>query len=80
MKDSPCCGQLTQRRDSTENLPANPSIMNGVEMIYLGAGQRQIIGSKSGLTYHVSDHRRRFQANRDDVRALAEIKDLILSP
>jgi hypothetical protein len=77
-----CCGQVPKRkkRSSDNNLPENPGITRGAELIYLGAGDLKIEGKASGLTYHVSDHRRRFKAEAGDVDVILKMPGFILKP
>lgn len=80
MNDKPCCGQIPAPRDPAADLPANPEVPSGTVMIYLGSGQRRIVGKISGLTYHVSDHRRRFTVHPDDLPVLLKNRDIMLKP
>ena len=73
-----CCGQTPKRRDIADELPPNPTVKSGTKMIYFGSGTRQILGKASGLTYHVSNHRRRFMAHANDVDSLLRNRDIML--
>jgi hypothetical protein len=77
-----CCGQIPKRKKIIEekNLPKNPNINNGTEVIYLGAGDMKLKGKTSGLTYYVSDHRRRFTADTKDVPGILKMRNFILKP
>jgi hypothetical protein len=77
-----CCGQIpTRKKGATEKkLPENPSVANGTAIIYLGAGDVRMEGKKSGLTYYVSDHRRRFKAESGDVSGILDLPHFILEP
>ena len=75
-----CCGQTPHRRDLAADLPDNPVVPEGTDVIYLGSGHRTIQGKASGLVYHVSDHRRRFSAHPDDVPTLLKNRDIMLKP
>jgi hypothetical protein len=75
-----CCGNLSARKHNRappEKLPDNPRL-DGMRLIYLGSGRRDVKGAVSGLTYHVADHRRHFQAHPDDAKALLRSRDFIL--
>jgi hypothetical protein len=80
---SGCCGQPGPRikiRKETEPLPANPDIGDeGVPLLYLGAGRKELRGAES-RTYIVADHRRGFVAHSDDVRTLLRNRFVILEP
>jgi hypothetical protein len=80
MSNSGCCGQMPgrkSRRPTPEKLPDNPRV-DGVRIIYVGSGRRDVKGSASGLTYYLADHRRHFRAHPDDVKALLRSRDFIL--
>jgi hypothetical protein len=80
---SGCCGQPAAKRATKEpedSLPENPSIENGVALLYLGAGRHDYAGSNTGFQYVVSDHRRSFVAHPDDVRALLRNRFVIPKP
>jgi hypothetical protein len=47
-------------------------------MIYLGSGQRQVQGTKSGLSYFVADRRRHFRAEPSDVDDLLRRREFML--
>jgi hypothetical protein len=82
MTSSSCCGHppgKTSRRAPPEKLPDNPRLQ-GVQVIYVGSGRRDVKGGASGLTYHVADHRRHFRAHPDDAKALLRSRDFILQP
>lgn len=75
-----CCGQTPgkrSRRAPPEKLPDNPRV-EGVRIIYVGSGRRDVKGPASGLIYHVADHRRHFRAHPDDAKALLRSRDFIL--
>jgi hypothetical protein len=76
-----CCGQPTTRRrarPSPEPLPANPSPAGGIAMVYIGSGNREVAGPRSGLTYFVGGQRRHFRAHPDDVDGLVRRREFIL--
>lgn len=77
-----CCGQVARRatlaRD--ERLPANRRPRDGVRLLYLGAGRRDLVGAQTGTVYVVSDHRRQFLAAEGDVPALLRDRTVILRP
>lgn len=80
-KSDGCCGQPQRRRSmgpTREPLPANPSPIRGVAMIYLGSGRRVIEGLGSGLRYFVADHRRHFRAEPRDVDDLLRRREFML--
>ncbi len=79
---SGCCGQPAGRpkKEPEEVLPENPSVDEGVPLLYLGAGRRNFDGSQTGFRYVVSDHRRSFVAHPDDVRALLRNRFVIPAP
>lgn len=77
---SPCCGHPRRRSPTPARLPANPVVRNGVRLLYLGSGGATLKGAASGLSYHVSDHRRDFTARVEDVAGLLHRRDVILSP
>jgi|GEM_PF-6249461 len=79
MNSMGCCGQTPKRRDLDE-LPANPTVELGTEVIYLGSGNRKLRGKTSGLIYYVSDHRRRFFAHSDDLPTILKDRDMMLKP
>ena len=74
-----CCGQPRRRRRRVEErIPENPKPPGGVDVIYLGAGHHQVVGSATGLVYHVSSQRRFFEAAPDDVDGILTDRDFIL--
>jgi hypothetical protein len=79
-----CCGQPSSRRiavaRAAERLPRNPTVQGGVRLLYLGSGRREFTGLDSGLTYVVSEQRRKFVVHRDDVPALLKKRFVILEP
>jgi hypothetical protein len=75
-----CCGQIPKRKNENDELPENPEISSGTELIYLGSGDLKIEGESSGLNYFVSDHRRRFTVHPDDLMNLLRIPNIILRP
>jgi hypothetical protein len=81
---SGCCGQPVPRRlairKEVEALPPNPKVTDGVPLLYLGSGRKELQGAESELTYVVSDHRRDFTAHAADVRALLRNRFVILRP
>lgn len=80
MSNSGCCGQMTgrkSRRAAPEKLPDNPRV-DGVRVIYVGSGRRDLKGHASGLTYYVADHRRHFRVHPDDIKALLRSRDFML--
>jgi hypothetical protein len=81
---SGCCGQPSARRIAVareaERLPRNPTVSGGVRLLYLGSGRRDLSGSNSGLTYVVSEQRRKFVVHRDDAPALLKRRFVILEP
>lgn len=80
MSISGCCGPMPgrkSRRPAPEKLPDNPRV-DGVKIIYVGSGRRDVKGAASGLTYHLADYRRHFRAHPDDVTALLRSRDFIL--
>jgi len=81
---SGCCGQPPSRRPraakEAERLPRNPKLSGGVRLLYLGSGRKDFPGPQSGLTYVVSETRRKFVAHRDDAGALLKNRFVILEP
>ena len=77
-----CCGQPARQRAAVERpvLPANPRITSGVALLYLGSTKASFRGLASGLTYHVSPYRRRFDVRSEDASQLLRRRDVILSP
>ncbi|MFO7548083.1 MAG: hypothetical protein R6X29_04315 [Acidimicrobiia bacterium] len=76
-----CCGQpgsRRRRRPERAPLPPNPEARGGVRMLYLGSGRREVRGAGSGLTYVVTDHRRHFKVDPEDVDDLLESRDFML--
>jgi hypothetical protein len=76
-----CCGQPASRRKARPKvavLPDNPAPKDGVAMIYLGSGQREVRGSESGLRYYVGDSRRHFRADQSDVDKLLRSREFML--
>lgn len=66
----PCCGGAvppSPRPRRRIALPRNPSVADGVALVFLGAGQTVVKGRGSGLTYYASEHHRHFVARREDV-------------
>jgi hypothetical protein len=66
----PCCGDPVPTPRSTRRrigLPRNPSVANGVALVFLGGGRTVLKGRGSGLTYYVSEHRRHFVARPEDL-------------
>lgn len=79
----PCCGQTARRRYKTParpKLPPNPQITGGIKLIYIGAGQKTIRGKSSGLKYHLSDYRRHFKADPEDVDDILKSRLFMLEP
>lgn len=79
---SGCCGQPVRARrlSAPSQLPSNPRIANGVRLLYLGSGLRELRGTESGLVYRVADQRRDFVADRADVKGLVRNRFVILRP
>jgi hypothetical protein len=79
---SGCCGQPVRARrlPAPSQLPANPRIPNGVPLLYLGAGLRELRGAESGHVYRVADQRRDFIADPADVKGLLRNRFVILRP
>jgi hypothetical protein len=77
-----CCGQIpTKKTDLTiSNMPENPKVENGVEIIYLGAGDIKVEGPNSGLTYYASNYRRRLEVETADVSSILKDADFIIKP
>ncbi len=76
-----CCGQPEPRRTgTTPRLPTNPTMRDGVRVLYLGASRVLIEGSSSGLTYHADARSREFTVHRDDVRDLVRGLEFIRAP
>jgi hypothetical protein len=77
-----CCGQPVRARrlPTPIRLPSNPRIANGLRLLYLGSGLRELRGTESGLVYHVADQRRDFVADRADVNGLLRNRFVILRP
>ena len=77
---SGCCGQrIPTLKKETAPLPENPDVGSGVKLLYLGAGRRDFEGP-SGLTYVVSDQRRRFVVDAQDVPRLLKERFVIEQP
>lgn len=77
-----CCGQPQSRRkprSTPQSLPVNPAPKDGVALIYLGSGLREVEGSSSGLRYFVDDHRRHFRVERSDVDRLLQSREFMLN-
>jgi hypothetical protein len=53
-------------------------VKNGVGVLYLGSGRRELHGAASGLVYVVADHRRHFKVDRADVDAIVKSRDFML--
>ncbi len=79
---SGCCGQPVRARrlPGPEPLLANPRVANGVRLLYLGSGIRELRGAESGLVYRVADQRRDFIAEPADVKGLLRNRFVILRP
>ena len=77
-----CCGQVpTQKIKMTlANMPENPKVDNGVELIYLGAGDVKVEDTKSGLIYYASNFRRRLVVETEDVVNILKDEDFIIKP
>lgn len=77
-----CCGQpaRVRRRPAPEPLPANPRVANGVRLLYLGSGLRELRGAESGFVYRVADQRRDFVADAADVKGLLRNRFVIRRP
>jgi hypothetical protein len=77
-----CCGQIPKRKKilKEKDLPDNPAVTSGVEVIYVGAGSIEIKGKASGLLYYASGHKRRFKADPNDVAHIIKSGDFILNP
>jgi hypothetical protein len=54
----------------SERLPSNPKLAEGVRMLFLGTGRRELLGPESGLKYFVSENRRHFTVHSDDAAKL----------
>ena len=82
MTPSGCCGKPRRRRrqPKPDPLPPNPSVTDGVRLIYLGAGYARVVGSGTGYEYHVSSHERFFEAAEPDVDGILEDRDFMLDP
>lgn len=79
-----CCGgaRTARRRRAVERtrLPPNPAVRDGTRLIYLGGETRTVAGTSSGLTYHVSPHRRYLDVHPADADDLVADADFILEP
>ena len=79
---SGCCGQpvRSRRLPRPEPVLANPRVANGMRLLYLGSGLRELRGAESGLVYRVADQRRDFIADPADVKGLLRNRFVILRP
>jgi len=79
---SGCCGPPVRARrlPRPEPLPVNPRVANGMRLLYLGSGLRELRGAESGLVYRVADQRRDFIADPADVKGLLRNRFVILRP
>lgn len=77
-----CCGTYSKRKRAIaiESNPDNPSISNGIDVIYVGSGYKSIASISSGYTYHCSDHHRHFTIAVQDVDQVMKNKDIIYKP
>ena len=75
-----CCGHPGTRRDTEAILPDNPIVPDGIQIIYLGAGVRDLRGDQSGLLYHVSNHRRTITIASIDLDHFIADSDFMLKP
>jgi hypothetical protein len=66
-----CCGQslprIPKRGRARTPLPPNPTVKDGVSLIFLGEGRATLTGKHSGLRYVVSQDRRNFKVDPRDV-------------
>jgi hypothetical protein len=63
-----------------DNIPQNPFIGDGVEVIYVGAGYFSFTSKSSSLTYHASDHNRHFKVSHEDIDEIMKNKTIIYKP
>lgn len=75
-----CCGGKIRRRTPNPRklIPLNPKIHKGVPLIYLGSGYVKLKGLVTGNIYHVSDHRRQFNADTKDLNSILRRRHFIL--
>lgn len=81
-KINTCCGAAIRHRVVTAKkiIPQNPKVQNGVAVIYLGEGYKELKGAKSGLVYYASDHHRHFKIAAVDADFLLQNNNVILKP
>jgi len=76
-----CCGTVgPKRKIKIDKIPPNPTIKNGVKLIYVGIGVAKFKGRKSGLTYFAADHQRFFKVADEDLNQALSKKEFILAP
>jgi hypothetical protein len=77
-----CCGQIPVRKPNKniENMPENPFIELGVEVIYFGSGDIKIDHLKSGNVYYASNFRRRIKISTEDISELLKNPDFMITP
>ena len=80
---SGCCGQPAARRrrvsPGAPPPPANPKVLGGVRLLYLGSGRQTLEGQATGLAYHVAEGRRWFKVHPDDAAAMLRRPYVILA-
>jgi hypothetical protein len=78
---SGCCGHPNSQRIRVRPvLPINPTVKNGVSLLFMGSGTVELAGSVSGNRYTVSENRRKFLAEIEDLENLLERTEIIRSP
>lgn len=77
-----CCGSYIQKKTKPVGIPfpANPKVLHGVALIYLGSGMQTIKGAKTGNVYHVSEQHRHFAVEKDDVVSVLQHAFVIRKP
>ena len=77
-----CCGSYKRKKEVVvkESILPNPTIKNGISIIYVGAGRTSFTGGVSQTIYHVSDHHRHFNIYKEDADSILKNKTVILKP
>ena len=81
-KINTCCGSYIRHESKKVKIPVlpNPQLINGVSVIYIGAGNFKIKGVATKAVYYASDHSRHFKVYPEDADSVLLDSNIILQP